>query len=173
MGGPIRPSGPLQWTPAGWFPKDNSHKVTSTIRELPEPEVIPFGSSNKEYPDLDADRNKLNMLKQNKGMMDFEVGKICRKFRIFNLDKDNLDQYPDEARTKLTTAIQCANAAEKTLNDFKEFLADEKYKKFNDEQKARQEEQLKLMIGETPEGVPHKKPEDREDEAEEEEEAAE
>ena len=56
-------------------------------------------------------------------MMDFEVGKICRKFRIFNLDKDNLDQYPDEARTKLTTAIQCANAAEKTLNDFKEFLA--------------------------------------------------
>lgn len=30
-------------------------------------------------------------------------------------------------------------------------VQDEKYKKFNDEQKARQEEQLKLMIGETPE----------------------
>ena len=57
----------FQWTPAGWFPKDNSHKVTTTIRELPEPEVIPFGTSNKEYPDLDADRNKINMLKQNKG----------------------------------------------------------------------------------------------------------
>ena len=49
------PPGPLQWTPAGWVPKDNSHKVTTKMKPLPEPEVIPpNGSAN--YPEAAADR---------------------------------------------------------------------------------------------------------------------
>ena len=48
-------SGNLQWTPAGWVPKDNSHKVTTKMKPLPEPEVIPpNGSAN--YPEAAADR---------------------------------------------------------------------------------------------------------------------
>ena len=49
------PPGPLQWTPAGWVPKDNSHKVTSTMKPLPDPEVIPPNGS-KNYPEAAADR---------------------------------------------------------------------------------------------------------------------
>jgi hypothetical protein len=47
--------GQVQWTPAGWVQKDNSHKVTTTMKPLPEPEVIPpSGSAN--YPEAAADR---------------------------------------------------------------------------------------------------------------------
>merc|ERR1712108_86099 len=64
-----------------------------------------------------------------------------------------------DAKTKLTMAISCVTAAEKTLNDFRDFLKEDKYKEFNDEQNKRHEESLKSMIGEMPQGVPHKKPE--------------
>ena len=155
------PSGPMQWTPAGWFPKDNSHKVTTTIRPLPPPDIIP--PSGQKYPEADADRNKLRMLESNKRMMDIEVQKICRKHKIWNLDKDNLDQYPADAKSRLKIALQCCGAADKTLNEYRDFLKDEKYKDWNDSQKEKQDEAMKSMIGDMPTGMPHKRPDQEDD----------
>lgn len=155
------PKMPMQWTPAGWFPKDNSHKVTTTIRPLPPPDIIPRNS--EKYPEADADRGKLRMLESNKKMMDIEVQKICRKHKIWNLDRDNLDQYSEDARSRLKTALQCCGAAEKTLNEYREFLKEEKYKEWNDSQKDKQDEALKSMIGDMPQGVPHKRPDQDDD----------
>ena len=59
FGPPIRP-GQMQWTPSGWVPKDNTHKVTSTIKPLPPPDIIPPNSN--EHPEATADRSKLKML---------------------------------------------------------------------------------------------------------------
>jgi len=151
----------LQWTPGGWMPKDNSHKVTTTIKPLPDPEIIPpvGGKQNSEkYPEAEADRSKLKMLENNVRMMDFELKKICRKHNIYNLDRENLDKYAADAKPRLQTAIQCVSAAEKTLSEFKEFLKEDKYKEFNDEQSKKRDDSLKSMIGEMPTGTPHKKP---------------
>ena len=149
----------MQWTPAGWVVKDNSHKITTTMKPLPKPDIIPPARSDK-YPEVGSDREKLRMLENNLNLMQFELTKICRKFRIVELDRDNLDSYPEAQNGRLKTAVSCVTAAEKTLNDFKEFLRDEKYKEWNEEQKKAHEEQVKAMIGETPTGVPHKKPDD-------------
>ena len=75
-----------------------------------------------------------------------------------------MDQYPEDARTRLKTALQCCGAAEKTLNEYRDFLKEEKYKEWNDSQKEKQDEAMKSMIGDMPQGVPHKRP-DEEDEA--------
>ena len=148
----------MQWTPGGWAPKDNSHKITTTIKPLPKPDIIPRKNSET-YPEADSDRNKLKMLENNVNMMDFELKKICRKHNIANLDRDDLEKYSDEAKSRLKTAVQCVTAAEKTLADFKEFLTLEKYKAWNEEQTKKHEESLKSMIGEMPTGTPHNKKE--------------
>jgi len=166
-GGFNQPSGPMQWTPAGWVPKDNSHKVTTTMKQMPTPDVIPNVRDSEKYPEADADRNKLRMLENNKRMMDIEVFKICKRYNVKNFNKDKLEEctasLEADAKTKLTMAISCVTAAEKTLNDFRDFLKEDKYKEFNDEQNKRHEESLKSMIGEMPQGVPHKKPEAEEE----------
>lgn len=165
-GGPVRPGfgppvrpGQMQWTPSGWAPKDNTHKVTSTIKPLPPPDIIPPNSN--EYPEATADRSKLKMLENNVNMMNFELEKICRKYQINRnqLTAEDVTKHPEEVQGRLKTALGCVKAAEKTLNDFKEYLKDEKYKSWNDEQKQKNEEALKTMIGEMPQGKPHKKSE--------------
>lgn len=93
-GGGGRGRGQLQWTPGGWAPKDNSHKVTTMMRPLPERDIIPPSSDT--FKEAAADREKLKMLKNNLSMMQFELTKICKRFRIQALDRDNLDQYPDD-----------------------------------------------------------------------------
>lgn len=155
----------MQWTPGGWAPKDNSHKVTTTIKPLPEPEVIPPGKNSEKYPEAEADRSKLKMLENNVRMMDFEVKKICRRHNFnSSLEKDKLvEACPAEAKPRLQTAIQCVTAAEKTLNEFKEFLKEDKYKEWNEEQAKKIDQSLKSMIGEMPTGTPHKKPSSSED----------
>ncbi|XP_059087254.1 uncharacterized protein LOC131883735 isoform X2 [Tigriopus californicus] len=149
-------SGPLQWTPGGWMPKDNSHKITTTMKPLPEPEVIPPNGSS--YPDAQEDRKKLSMLKSNMNMMQMELSKTCRKFRISNLNQDDLSGYPEAQQERLQAVIKCVKAAEKTLLDFKDFLKTDKYKEWNDSQTEEHEKRIKAMIGETPQGVPHKRP---------------
>merc|ERR1719412_1741188 len=86
------------------------------------------------------------MLTNNVRLMRMEVTKLCTRFKIAlaPLDKDNL---------KL--ALNCVKNAEQTLTDFLDFLKTEKYKEWNDEQKAKREELLKSMIGVTPAGKPH------------------
>ena len=156
-GPPVRP-GQMQWTPSGWVQKDNTHKVTSTIKPLPVVDIIPPNSN--EYPEATADRSKRKMLENNVNMMNFELEKICRKYQINKnqLTPEDVTKHPEEIQGRLKTALGCVKAAEKTLEDFKEYLKDDKYKAWNDEQKQRAEQAMKTMIGEMPQGKPHKKP---------------
>ena len=164
FGPPIRP-GQMQWTPSGWVPKDNTHKVTSTIKPLPPPDIIPPNSN--EHPEATADRSKLKMLENNVNMMNFELEKICRKYQINRnqLTAEDVTKHPEEVQGRLKTALGCVKAAEKTLNDFKDYLKEDKYKSWNDELKQRNEEAMKTMIGEMPQGKPHKKSETTENES--------
>merc|ERR1719186_1975262 len=141
----------------GWSKSDvrHPHKVTTQMKPLPELEIIPpFSAENKE---ADIDRDKRKMLTNNVNMMQIEINKICHKFKIVpsQLDKENLDQYPEQARAKLKTAVNCVKNAEKTLTDFLDFLKTEKYKAWNDDQIEKREALLKSMIGDTPKGTPH------------------
>ena len=141
----------------GWTKSDmrHPHKVTTQMKPLPELEIIPpFSAENKE---ADVDREKRKMLTNNVSMMQMEVTKLCNRFKIplATLDKDNLDKHPEAARDKLKLALNCVKNAEQTLTDFLDFLKNEKYKEWNDEQKAKREELLKSMIGVTPAGKPH------------------
>merc|ERR1719150_1469045 len=131
------------------------HKVTAQMRPLPEMDIIPpFSAENKE---ADVDRDKRKMLTNNVNMMQMEVNKICHRFKIApaTLDRSNLDKYGDKARDKLKVALTCVKNAERTLTDFLDFLKADKYKEWNEEQKAKREELLKTMIGEAPKGRPH------------------
>ena len=85
------------------------------------------------------------------------MNKICHRFKIApaTLDRSNLDKYGDKARDKLKVALTCVKNAERTLTDFLDFLKTDKYKEWNEEQKAKREELLKSMIGEAPKGRPH------------------
>ena len=141
----------------GWTKSDirHPHKVTTQMKPLPELEIIPpFSAENKE---ADVDREKRKMLTNNVSMMQMEVTKLCSRFKIplASLDKDNLDKYPDNAREKLKLALNCVKNAEQTLTDFLDFLKNDKYKEWNAEQKAKREDLLRSMIGETPQGKPH------------------
>jgi len=67
------------------------------MKPLPEPEIIPpSGSSN--YPEAAADRDKLKMLINNINMMNFELNKICKTFKIIHFEKEKISSYPEEAR---------------------------------------------------------------------------
>ncbi|XP_071744775.1 uncharacterized protein [Lepeophtheirus salmonis] len=147
--------GQQHWTPAGWVMKDNSHKITTKMKPLPEKEIIPPFSNT--YPDAANDKEKLKMLINNFNMMSQELTKICTNFKIATLNKDDLSSYPSEQQDKLKTAINCVNNAEKTLEEYKEFLRTDKYSTWNTEQKAAYDEKIKSMIGETPQGIPYKK----------------
>ena len=35
------PPSQMQWTPEGWVAKDNSHKVTTTMKPLPKVQIVP------------------------------------------------------------------------------------------------------------------------------------
>jgi len=131
------------------------HKVTAQMKPLPEMDIIPpFSAENKE---ADVDRDKRKMLTNNVNMMQMEVNKICHRFKISpaTLDRSNLEQYGEKARDKLKVALTCVKNAERTLTDFLDFLKTDKYKEWNEEQKAKREELLKTMIGEAPKGRPH------------------
>merc|ERR1712223_125868 len=161
-------TGEIQWTPDGWAPKDNSHKVTTQMRPLPKLDMIPPQSTT--YPEASSDRDKLKMLKNNVNMMTIELNKICNRFKIKQLDREDISMYPENQQDKLRTAITCVGNAEKTLEDYQCFLKTEKYKQWNEDQETKRQEAIKNMIGETPEGVPHKRPASDENEEEEEEE---
>ena len=148
----------MQWTPEGWVPKDNSHKVTSTMKPLPKVSIVPPLSAT--YPQAAEDSDKLKILQNNVSMMAAELVKITKRFNIDinKLNRSDLSPYPEHQQEKLRTAITCVSNAEKTLNNFKEFLSKDKYKEWNENQKKEREDQMKAMIGDTPTGVPHKRP---------------
>lgn len=142
---------------AGWTKSDmrHPHKVTHAMKPLPELEIIPpFSIENKE---ADIDRDKRKMLINNVNMMQIELNKICHRFKIkpSELDRENIDKYPTEAQSKLGLAITCVTNAERTLGNFLDFLKNEKYKDWNDDQISKRESLLKSMIGEVPQGKPH------------------
>ena len=97
------------------------------------------------YPSTDND--KLKMLENNVNMMTIELNKICKRFNISNLNRDDLSQYPEMEQGKLKTALTCVSNAEKTFENFKEFLKTEKYKEWNEEQDDKRAEQVRQMIG--------------------------
>jgi len=142
---------------AGWTKSDmrHPHKVTHSMKPLPELEIIPpFSIENKE---ADIDRDKRKMLINNVNMMQIELNKICHRFKIkpSELDRENIDKYPTEAQGKLGLAVTCVTNAERTLGDFLDFLKNEKYKVWNDDQISKRESLLKSMIGDVPQGKPH------------------
>jgi len=142
---------------AGWTKSDmrHPHKVTHSMKPLPELEIIPpFSVENKE---ADIDRDKRKMLINNVNMMQIELNKICHRYKIkpSELDRDNLEQYPTDAQSKLSLAVTCVRNAERTLGDFLDFLKNEKYKEWNDDQISKREALLKSMIGDVPQGKPH------------------
>jgi hypothetical protein len=141
----------------GWSKSDmrHPHKVTHAMKPLPELEIIPpFSAENKE---ADVDRDKRKMLINNVNMMQIELNKICHRFKIkpSELDRENLDKYQKDATEKLSLALTCCTNAERTLSDFLDFLKNEKYKDWNDDQISKREALLKFMIGEVPQGKPH------------------
>jgi len=153
------PPSQMQWTPEGWVAKDNSHKVTTTMKPLPKVQIVPPMSTT--YPEASMDQDKLKMLENNVSMMTAELSKICKRFSIKNqenLNKDDLGQYPEAAQEKLKIALTCVENAETTLNDYKDFLKTDKYKEWNEQQEDKYKDSIKEMIGETPQGVPHKRP---------------
>lgn len=149
----------MQWTPGGWVVKDNSHKVTSAVAHMPaqSTDIMPAMPS-KEYPEVAQDRQKCKMLQQNIQMMSYELHRLCQRFRITKkLDKDtDLTEFPENQRDFLKTAIGCVTNAQKTFDDFRDFLVDEKYAEWAEEQKRLRDATVKAMIGEMPKGVPHK-----------------
>jgi len=151
-------SSQMQWTPDGWSAKDNSHKVTTTMKPLPKVQIVPPMSTT--YPEASMDSDKLKMLENNVSMMTAELNKICKRFNIViaNLNKDDLSQHPEAAQEKLKIALTCVKNAEETLDDYKDFLKTEKYKEWHDQQVDNREAQVKKMIGDTPQGVPHVRP---------------
>ena len=48
-----------------------------------------------QYPDASMDSDKLKMLENNVNMMTAELNKICRLFKIKELNRDDLSQYPE------------------------------------------------------------------------------
>ena len=133
----------------GWSKSDmrHPHKVTHAMKPLPELEIIPpFSAENKE---ADVDRDKRKMLINNVNMMQIELNKICHRFKIkpSELDKDNIEKYPKDAQEKLSLALTCCSNAERTLSSFLDFLKNEKYKEWNDDQISKREALLKSMIG--------------------------
>ena len=77
------------------------------MKPLPELDIIPpFSVENKE---ADVDRDKRKMLTNNVNMMQMEVNKICHRFKIppAELDRSNLDNYPEKARDKLKVSFIC------------------------------------------------------------------
>jgi hypothetical protein len=48
----------------------------------------------------------------------------------------------------LKTALTCVGNAEKTVENYKDFLKTEKYKEWNEQQNKKQEDHVKEMIGE-------------------------
>jgi len=141
----------------GWSKSDmrHPHKVTHAMKPLPELEIIPpFSAENKE---ADVDRDKRKMLINNVNMMQIELNKICHRFKIkpSELDKDNIEKYPKDAQEKLSLALTCCSNAERTLSSFLDFLKNEKYKEWNDDQISKREALLKSMIGEMPQGKTH------------------
>ena len=57
------------------------------------PEFLHFFSF--QYPDASMDSDKLKMLENNVNMMTAELNKICRLFKIKELNRDDLSQYPE------------------------------------------------------------------------------
>ncbi len=147
----------MQWTPGGWVVKDNYHKVTTATKPVPSQDVLPARPCEK-YPDVGQDRTKLGMLMQNIHMMEFELQKLCQRYRITSkLTKDtDFSAYPEDQKERLKTAVNCVTNAHKTLNDFKEYLVEEKYSEWNEEQKKLREATVKAMIGDMPSGTPHR-----------------
>ena len=88
------------------------------------------------------------MLENNVNMMTTELTKICRRFNIHNLNREDLSPHPQHQQDKLKTAITCVSNAEKTLNNFKEFLKTEKYKEWNEAQEEKRKEEVKQVINE-------------------------
>ena len=72
--------------------------------------------------------------------MTIELEKICKRFKINNLNRDDLSQYTNylskykNGKEQLKTTITCVSNAEKTLEKFKDFLTTDKYKEWNREQ---------------------------------------
>merc|ERR1719412_1779280 len=147
----------MQWTPGGWVMKDNSHKVTSAVAQMGESDIMPAMPS-KDYPEVAQDRQKMKMLQQNIQMMAYELHRLCQRFRITKkLDKDtDLTEFPENQRDFLKTAIGCVTNAQKTFDDFRDFLVEEKYAEWAEEQKRLRNATVKAMIGEMPKGTPHK-----------------
>ena len=50
----------------------------------------------------------------------------------------------------MKTALTCVGNAEKTVENYKDFLKTEKYKEWNDQQEDKYKDQVKSMIGENP-----------------------
>ena len=138
------------FTPSlGWTKSDmrHPHKVTHSMKPLPELEIIPpFSAENKE---ADVDRDKRKMLINNVNMMQIELNKICHRHKVkpSELDRENLEQYGADAQPKLQLAVTCVSNAERTLGNFLDFLKNEKYKEWNDDQIAKRDALLKSMIG--------------------------
>jgi len=148
----------MQWTPGGWVMKDNSHKITTSVAQMGgETDIMPAMPS-KDYPEVAQDRQKMKMLQQNIQMMAYELHRLCQRFRITKkLDKDtDLTEFPENQRDFLKTAIGCVTNAQKTFDDFRDFIVEEKYAEWAEEQKRLRNATVKAMIGEMPKGVPHK-----------------
>ena len=142
------------------------HTVMSNIKNIRNNTVNTIARMHVQCPPSGS----LNFFNQSHDIFLFisELNKICRRFKIGNLNRDDISMYPVNQQDKLKTAITCVGNAEKTLEDFEEFLKNDKYKEWNDQQEVRRQEEIKNMIGEIPDGIPHKRPNNGEDDDEEE-----
>ena len=97
--------------------------------------IPPLSAENKE---ADDDRKELVKKKQYKMIREEAFWKLCHKHKV---TEQNIDSCPEGVREKLQLALKYERNAEESLADFLDFLKNDKYKKWNDEKKAKMEEQ--------------------------------
>jgi len=113
-------------------PRNSSRRVATEPHR-----IVPPTNANGSYPEAKPDNEKLTNLQSNFNLMQFELNKICRKFRISVLNEKDLSIYPKAQQPRLKAAVECVTNARNTLNSYKDFLMSVKYKGWNDSEKKR------------------------------------
>ena len=95
--------------------------------------IPPLSAENKE---ADDDRKELERKKHYKTIREEAFWKLCHKYKVTG---QNFNSCPEGVKEKLQLALKYEGEAEESLADFLDFLKNDKYKKWNDEKKAKKE----------------------------------
>lgn len=130
------PNLPVSLNPNATQSAESSSKSNRGVATQPH-RIVPPTNDDGSFPEAKPDQEKLTNLQSNFNLMQFELNKICRKFRISVLNEKDLSIYPKSQQPRLKAAVECVTNARNTLNSYKNFLMNVKYKEWNDSEKKR------------------------------------